>query len=92
MWLIGAYVVFTGVHAIGLSLDPFVLSVFLAGVDRHVMFCSIAASVIGIDSAGAFVNYVVVGFVWKTAMEVLLLPVTYPTIAAVRRAEERAAA
>lgn len=56
------------------------------------LFCSIAASVIGIDSAGAFMNYVVVGFVWKTAMEVLLLPVTYPTIAAVRRAEERAAA
>lgn len=56
------------------------------------LFCSIAASVIGIDSAGAFMNYVVVGFVWKTAMEVLLLPVTYPTIAAVRLAEERAAA
>lgn len=51
------------------------------------LFCSIAASVIGIDSAGAFANYVVVGFLWKTAMEVLLLPVTYPTIAAVRRAE-----
>lgn len=56
------------------------------------LFCSIAASVIGIDSFGAFMNYVVVGFVWKTAMEVVLLPVTYPTIAAVRRAEERAAA
>lgn len=54
------------------------------------LFCSIAASVIGIDSAGAFVNYVLVGFVWKTLMEVVLLPVTYPTIAAVRRAEERA--
>ena len=47
------------------------------------------AGVIGIDSAGAFVNYVVVGFVWKTVMEVILLPITYPTIAAVRRAEER---
>ena len=56
------------------------------------LFCSIAASVIGIDSAGAFMNYVAVGFLWKTLMEVLLLPVTYPTIAAVRRAEERAAA
>ena len=32
-------------------------------------------------------NYVAVGFLWKTLMEVLLLPVTYPTIAAVRRAE-----
>jgi len=53
------------------------------------LFCSIAAGVIGIDSAGAFVNYVVVGFVWKTVMEVILLPITYPTIAAVRRAEER---
>ena len=50
------------------------------------LFCSIAASVIGVDSAGAFVNYVAVGFLWKTLMEVLLLPVTYPTIAAVRRA------
>ena len=53
------------------------------------LFCSIAAGVIGIDSAGAFVNYVAVGFVWKTVMEVILLPITYPTIAAVRRAEER---
>lgn len=54
------------------------------------LFCSIAASVIGVDSAGAFVNYVAVGFLWKTLMEVLLLPVTYPTIAAVRRAEASA--
>lgn len=53
------------------------------------LFCSIAAGVIGIDSAGAFVNYVAVGFVWKTVMEVILLPITYPIIAAVRRAEER---
>lgn len=53
------------------------------------LFCSIAAGVIGIDSVGAFVNYVAVGFVWKTVMEVILLPITYPTIAAVRRAEER---
>ena len=53
------------------------------------LFCSIAAGVIGIDSAGAFVNYVAVGFVWKTVMEVILLPITYPTIAAVLRAEER---
>ena len=67
-------------------------STVVGGFADTLLFCSIAASVIGIDSAGAFMNYVVVGFVWKTAMEVLLLPVTYPTIAAVRRAEERAAA
>ncbi len=52
------------------------------------LFCSIAAGVIGIDSFGAFVNYVLVGFIWKTLMEIVLLPITYPTIAAVRRAEE----
>lgn len=51
------------------------------------LFCSIAAGVIGIDSAGTFVNYVVVGFLWKTLLEVVLLPITYPTIAWVRRAE-----
>ncbi|MCQ4622653.1 queuosine precursor transporter [Corynebacterium sp. CCUG 69979] len=52
------------------------------------LFCSIAAGVIGIDSAGAFINYVAVGFFWKTIMEIVLLPITYPTIAAVRRKEE----
>lgn len=55
------------------------------------LFCTIAASVIGVDSAGTFINYVVVGFLWKTLMEVVLLPITYPTIAAVRRAEQRIA-
>ena len=54
------------------------------------LFCSIAAAVIGVDSAGAFINFVIVGFVWKTLMEVVLLPITYPTIAAVKRAEARA--
>ena len=55
------------------------------------LFCTIAASVIGVDSASTFINYVVVGFLWKTLMEVVLLPITYPTIAAVRRAEQRIA-
>ncbi|MGV0346608.1 queuosine precursor transporter [Corynebacterium coyleae] len=55
------------------------------------LFCAIAASVIGVDSASTFINYVVVGFLWKTLMEVVLLPITYPTIAAVRRAEQRIA-
>ena len=54
------------------------------------LFCSIAAGVIGISTAGEFVNYVAVGFVWKTLMEVVLLPITYPTIAWVRRQEEQA--
>jgi len=56
------------------------------------LFCSIAAGVIGITTAGEFVNYVAVGFFWKTIMEVVLLPITYPTIAWVRRQEEQLSA
>lgn len=51
------------------------------------IFCSIAAPVIGIATAGDFINYVVVGFVWKTALEALLLPVTYAVVGAVKRRE-----
>ncbi|RII42077.1 VUT family protein [Galactobacter valiniphilus] len=51
------------------------------------IFCSIAASVIGIDSWGAFWNYVVVGFVFKTAVEVILSPVTALVIGWVKRRE-----
>lgn len=51
------------------------------------IFCSIAASVIGIDSAGSFWNYVVVGFVWKTLVEVVLSPVTVLVIGWVKRRE-----
>ena len=53
------------------------------------LFCAIAASVIGIATPGDFINYVLVGFVWKTLMEVILLSVTYPTIAWVRGVEKR---
>lgn len=52
------------------------------------IFCTIAAPVIGIDSGGAFVNYVAVGFVWKTLIEVVLLPVTYSAIGWVKRRED----
>ncbi|MHA7158515.1 queuosine precursor transporter [Glutamicibacter endophyticus] len=41
-----------------------------------VIFCSVAAPVLGIADAGTFLNYVVVGFVYKTAVEVLFVPVT----------------
>jgi uncharacterized integral membrane protein (TIGR00697 family) len=51
------------------------------------IFCSIAASVIGIDSWGAFWNYVAVGFLFKTAVEVVLSPVTALVIGWVKRRE-----
>lgn len=52
-----------------------------------IIFCSIAATAIGIDSWGTFTNYVVVGFIWKTAVEAICLPLTYPAIAWVKRRE-----
>lgn len=50
-----------------------------------VVFCTVAFY--GIITGAEFLNYVIVGFVWKTAIEVVLLPVTYRVIAAVKRAE-----
>ncbi|AJE32021.1 hypothetical protein B842_00825 [Corynebacterium humireducens NBRC 106098 = DSM 45392] len=51
------------------------------------LFCVIAAPVIGITTGGDLVNYVIVGFLWKTLIEVLLLPVTYAVIGWVKRRE-----
>lgn len=52
-----------------------------------VLFCAIAAPVIGIDSWGTFLNYVTVGFLWKTGIEVVLLPLTTRAIAWVKARE-----
>ncbi|MBB5913558.1 hypothetical protein BJY24_002425 [Nocardia transvalensis] len=51
------------------------------------VFCSIAATAIGIDSWGAFINYVIVGFVWKTMVEVFILPISYRCIAFLKKNE-----
>ena len=51
------------------------------------IFCSIAAGVIGISTWRDFVNYVIFGFVWKTLIEVVVMPVTYGVIAWLKRNE-----
>lgn len=51
------------------------------------IFCSIAASVIGIADLGSFVNYVVVGFVYKTLVEFLFVPITSLAINWVKKRE-----
>jgi len=51
------------------------------------IFCSIAASVIGITGFGMFANYVLVGFVYKTLVEFLFVPVTTAVIGWVKRRE-----
>ncbi|QGU06230.1 hypothetical protein COCCU_01335 [Corynebacterium occultum] len=51
------------------------------------LFCLIAAPVIGITTAGELGNFVVVGFLWKTLLEIALLPLTYAVIRWVKKAE-----
>lgn len=49
------------------------------------VFCTIAFY--GIVTGAEFVNYVIVGYVYKVAIEVVMLPVTYRVIAVVKRRE-----
>jgi queuosine precursor transporter len=49
------------------------------------VFCTIAFY--GIITGAEFWNYVLVGYLYKTLLEVVLLPVTYRVIAAVKRRE-----
>ncbi len=51
------------------------------------IFCSIAAGAIGITTGADFVNYVIVGFLWKTLVEVLVMPITYRVIAILKKRE-----
>lgn len=52
------------------------------------MFCTIAAPALGmVLGSGDYWNYVVIGFAWKTLVEVVLLPVTYMVIAWIKKRE-----
>lgn len=51
------------------------------------LFCSIAASAIGITGFGSFLNYFAVGVAFKLAIETACLPVTIRLIARIRRHE-----
>ncbi len=51
------------------------------------IFCSIAAPVIGIADAPTFINYVLVGFLYKTLVEYALVPVTALVIRWIKRRE-----
>ncbi|MCF6386685.1 queuosine precursor transporter [Mycobacterium sp. MBM] len=62
-------------------------STFIGQLGDTVVFCAIAASVIGITSFSDFLIYTAQGWFYKTIVEVVLLPVTYRVIAAVKRRE-----
>lgn len=49
------------------------------------VFCTVAFY--GVITGAEFLNYVLVGYLYKTGVEVLFLPVTYRVIAAIKRRE-----
>ncbi len=52
------------------------------------VFCTIAAPALGMTlGSGDYWNYVVIGFLWKTLVEVVILPVTYAVIAWIKKRE-----
>ena len=62
-------------------------STFAGQLGDTVVFCSIAAGAIGISTFGDFFTYTALGWFYKTAVEVIMLPVTYRVIAYIKRHE-----
>jgi uncharacterized integral membrane protein (TIGR00697 family) len=62
-------------------------STFAGQLGDTVVFCSIAAGAIGISTFGDFLTYTALGWIYKTAVEVIMLPVTYRVIAYIKRHE-----
>ena len=62
-------------------------STFAGQLGDTVVFCSIAAGAIGITSFGDFAVYTALGWLYKTGVEVVMLPVTYRVIAYIKRRE-----
>lgn len=51
------------------------------------VFCAIAAPVIGFGDMSSFATYAALGWLYKCAVEALMLPVTYRVIAVIKRRE-----
>ncbi|MGU3498310.1 queuosine precursor transporter [Mycobacterium sp. C31M] len=62
-------------------------STFVGQLGDTVVFCAIAAGVIGISSFSDFLIYTAQGWFYKTIVEVVMLPITYRVIAIVKRRE-----
>ena len=62
-------------------------STFAGQLGDTLVFCSIAAGAIGITSFGDFATYTVLGWFYKTGVEVVMLPITYRVIAYLKRHE-----
>ncbi|AFM15089.1 conserved hypothetical integral membrane protein [Mycolicibacterium chubuense NBB4] len=62
-------------------------STFAGQLGDTLVFCAIASSAIGISTFRDFALYTGQGWLYKTAVEVVMLPVTYRVIAYIKRRE-----
>jgi uncharacterized integral membrane protein (TIGR00697 family) len=62
-------------------------STFAGQLGDTLVFCSIAAGAIGINTFHDFAVYTAQGWLYKTAVEVVMLPITYRVIAYIKRKE-----
>ncbi len=62
-------------------------STFLGQLGDTLVFCAIAANAIGINDFRTFAIYTAQGWLYKTAVEAVLLPITYRVIAYIKRRE-----
>ena len=62
-------------------------STFAGQLGDTLVFCSIAAGAIGINTFADFATYTALGWVYKTGVEVAMLPITYRVIAYIKRHE-----
>lgn len=51
------------------------------------LFCLIAASAIGITTGSQLINYIVIGFVWKSLCEAMVMPITYGVVGFLKQRE-----
>jgi len=62
-------------------------STFAGQLGDTLVFCAIAANAIGITTFHDFVVYTALGWLYKTVIEIVMLPVTYRVIAVIKRRE-----
>lgn len=63
------------------------VSTFVGELLDTIAFSAIAATVIGIETFSQYLVFVAVGWIWKTAVELLFAPLTMWTIGKIKRAE-----
>jgi queuosine precursor transporter len=62
-------------------------STFAGQLGDTLVFCSIAAPAIGIKTFADFATYTALGWIYKTMVEIVMLPITYRVIAFIKRHE-----